>query len=220
MTKAKSIQILDENGKKAEEHSLPENVFGGRVNKAVLHQAVVMYQASLRQGNASTKERGAVSGGGVKPFRQKGTGRARAGSNRSPLWKGGGVTFGPEPRDFGYTVPKKIRKGALKESLNAKFMDGQLVCVEDFKRKFTKTKEFAAILKTFKLEGKILALLDGSDESVKTVSRNIARFNIMRSADVTAYDILRNKNILLTKTSLKVLLDRISDEKTDAAKKN
>lgn len=203
------LSVLNLEGKEAESIDLPDDIFGSRVNTRLLHQAVVMYQASQRQGNAHTKERADVSGGGKKPYRQKGTGRARAGSSRSPLWKGGGVTFGPRKRDFSYTVPKKIRKAALRESLKAKFQDENLLCISDVTQSFEKTKEFAKVLNNLKLTGKVVALLDGSDDSVKRVSRNVARFNLIRSADVNAYDILRNKKLLLTKTAIKNLLERI-----------
>ncbi|OGX36915.1 MAG: 50S ribosomal protein L4 [Omnitrophica WOR_2 bacterium RIFCSPLOWO2_12_FULL_50_9] len=204
-----SLTVLDSQGKKSGSVDLPVDIFGEGVNTDVIHQAVVMYQASLRQGNASTKERGSVSGGGKKPFRQKGTGRARQGSIRSPLWKGGGVVFGPHPRDFGYTVPQKVRKAALRESLNAKHKDEDLVCVDDLKESFDKTKEFAKILKNLSLKGKILALLDGSDASIVRASRNIPFFRLMRSQDVSAYDILRHKKVLVTKTALNNLVERI-----------
>ena len=125
-----SIPVHNVDGKKVEDIDLPEGLFGERVNKALLYQAIVMYNASKRQGNASTKERGAVSGGGKKPWRQKGTGRARAGSNRSPLWHGGGVVFGPHPRDFGYDISKTMRIGALRESINAKVLSKNLHCVQ------------------------------------------------------------------------------------------
>lgn len=204
-----TLPILSRAGKEIDTVNLPKEIFGVPVNTDVLHQAMVMHQASLRQGNASTKERGAVSGGGKKPWRQKGTGRARAGSSRSPLWAGGGVVFGPHPRDFGYTIPKKIKRAALRESLNAKYQSKTLICLEEFKGKIGKTKEFAEILTTLKLQGKILALLDGCDESVMLFSRNIPRFEMLRCEDVNAYDVLRNKNLLLTKTSLNKILERV-----------
>lgn len=203
------LSVFSKSGKEVDSIDLPKDIFGVPVNTDVLHQAMVMHQASLRQGNASTKERGAVSGGGKKPWRQKGTGRARAGSSRSPLWAGGGVVFGPHPRDFGYTIPKKIKRAALRESLNAKFQNKNLICLEDLKGKLAKTKEFAQILTTLKLQGKILALLDGCDDSVMLASRNIPRFEMLRCEDVNAYDVLRNKNLLLTKTSLNKILERV-----------
>ena len=205
-----SLPIFSKEGKKTEKTiDLPKDVFVPRVNTKVIHQAILMYQASLRQGNASTKERGSVSGGGKKPWRQKGTGRARQGSIRSPLWHGGGVVFGPHPRDFGYSIPRSIRQAALRESLNAKFQSKQLTCLEDITTGFSKTKEFAKILSSLKLEGKVLAILDGCDASVNRVSRNIRFFNLVRSEDVNAYDILRYKNLLVTKTAFDKLLKRI-----------
>lgn len=203
------LSVVNKSGKEVDTVELPKEIFGVPVNTDVLHQAMVMHQAALRQGNASTKERGAVSGGGKKPWRQKGTGRARAGSSRSPLWYGGGVVFGPHPRDFGYTIPKKIKRAALRESLNAKFQNKNLICLEDLKGKLGKTKEFAQILTALKLQGKILALLDGCDDSVKLASRNLPRFEMLRCEDVNAYDVLRNKNLLLTKTSLSKILERV-----------
>lgn len=204
-----SLQVLNNEGKNSGTIDLPKEIFGEGINQDVIHQTIVMYQASQRQGNASTKTRKEVSGGGIKPWRQKGTGRARHGSIRSPLWKKGGIVYGPHPRDFSYSVPQKVRQGALRETLNAKYQDKNLVCIDDFKKPFAKTKEFAAILKNLSLRGKVLALLDGCDPSVQRVSRNIPFFNLMRSQDVNAYDILRHKKILVTKTAFNNLLERI-----------
>ncbi|MDO8580957.1 MAG: 50S ribosomal protein L4 [Candidatus Omnitrophota bacterium] len=201
--------VLDIAGKEKETIELPDAIFGQSVNRHVLHQAIVKYLASARQGNAATKTRGEVSGGGKKPWRQKGTGRARHGSSRSPLWVGGGVIFGPHPRDFSYDIPKKIKRVALRESLNAKYQDKDLLCVVDLKDPLSKTKEFAKILNALKLKGKILALLDGCDPSILRSSRNIGHFHIMRSEDVNAYDILKNKKLLVTKTAVKNLLVRV-----------
>lgn len=203
------LPIYSKEGKEKAKLELPDKIFAAPVNAEVLHQAVVMYQACLRQGNASTKERGSVSGGGVKPWRQKGTGRARAGSIRSPLWRGGGVVFGPHPRDFGYSIPRKMKQVALRESLNDKYQTQKLVCVDEIKDKMTKTKEFVKILDALKLKGKILGLLDGWDESIRLVSRNIPRFQMRPSAEVNAYDILRHNTVLMTQTSFKKLLKRI-----------
>jgi len=204
-----TLAVINREGKETSKIDLPDEIFAVHVNQDVIHQAVVMYQACLRQGTVDTKERAEVSGGGKKPFRQKGTGRARAGSSRSPLWKGGGVTFGRHPRDFGYTIPKKIKKAALRESLNAKFQSQEMVCLDEVSDKFSKTKEFATILTALKLRGKTLALLDGFDESVRLVSRNIPRFEVVSSDDVNAYDIMKNKNLLLTKSSIEKLLKRV-----------
>lgn len=207
------LAVYNKQGNETEQIDLPD-LFGQKVNTDVIHQAVVMYQACLRQGNASTKERADVSGGGKKPFKQKGGGRARAGSSRSPLWHGGGVTFGPHPRDFSYTIPKKIKKAALRESLNAKFQDNNILCIDDIKESFSKTKEFVQVLKDLNVDCKVLALLDGSDESIVRVTRNIRFFQLMRAQDVNAYDILRYKKLLVTKTALNQILDRINKEES------
>lgn len=204
-----TLPIIDRKGKETAKIDLSDKIFGKRVNKSMLHQAIVMYQANARQGTVSTKERADVSGGGKKPYRQKGTGRARHGSSRSPLWKGGGVTFGPHPRDFSYTLPKKIKRAALKESLNAKYQSKDLLCVDELKDKFSKTKEFIEVLAGWNVKGKVLALLDGCDNSVGMASRNIPRFEIMRAEDVNAYDILRNKTLLVTKTAFDKLIKRV-----------
>jgi large subunit ribosomal protein L4 len=168
-----------------------------------------MYHANLRQGNASTKNRGAVSGSGRKPWRQKGTGRARAGSVRSPLWHKGGKTFGPHPRDFSFDVPKKVKRIALAEAVNSKFQNKQLFCVEDLKENITKTKDLVKILKNLKLSGKVLAILDGCHEGIERVSKNVYGLTYICSTDVNAYDVLRHKYLLLSKTGLKKLVNRL-----------
>ena len=203
------LTIVDHKGTKSKSVELPKEQFGVHVHDAVIHQAVVMYRANRRQGTVSTKGRSEVSGGGKKPWRQKGTGRARHGSIRSPLWHKGGVTFGPHPRDFSYSIPKKIKRLALYESLNAKFQDKNLLCLEDIKKPLNKTKEFAKILANLQLKGKILACLDGSDPSISRVSKNIVSLQLMRSHDINAYDILRNKKLLISQTAFKNLLDRV-----------
>lgn len=202
------LAVYNTKGKESEKIDIPDN-FSERVNTRVIHSAVLMYQAALRQGNASTKERGEVSGGGRKPHRQKGSGRARAGSTRSPLWVGGGVAFGPKPRDFSYSVPKKVKVAALRESLKAKYQDEQLFCLDDIKEKMTKTKDFASILKSLNIKGKVVGILDGSDESIVLASRNIRNFSIRRAQDLNAYDVMRNKNVLVSKTAIQNLVDRV-----------
>ncbi len=205
------LPIHNTQGKQTETLDIPDSMFGCTINTDILHQASLMYQAGQRQGTASTKERGAVSGGGKKPYRQKGTGRARAGSNRSPLWHKGGVVFGPHPRDFSYSIPRKIKIAALRESINAKLLSQDLFCVETFEVTSAKTKDFARFLAGLNLKGKILALLDQDDfcEQVKKVSRNIPYFHLMMVKDVNAYDVLRNKKLLVTKAAFKNLLERI-----------
>lgn len=206
------LVVYNKEGKESGSVDLPKDIFDDQVNQDVIHQAILMYNASLRQGNASTKERGAISGGGKKPFKQKGTGRARAGSSRSPLWRKGGVVFGPHPRDFGYSLPKKIRRIALIESLKARLNEKKLLCIEDLKDDFKKTKEFSSILNKLSIEGKVVAALDGSNDTVFRVSRNIAYFDLVRSQDINALDILKHKFVILSKTALNDIINRISEK--------
>ncbi|MCA9404147.1 MAG: 50S ribosomal protein L4 [Candidatus Omnitrophica bacterium] len=212
------LAIYNKEGQESGSIELPEEIFGSHVNQDVIHQAVVMYQASLRQGNASTKTRGDRNGGGKKPFRQKGTGRARAGSSRSPLWKGGGIVFGPHPRDFGYSVPKKVRLLALAESLKVRHKESRLLCVEDLTAELSKTKDFAAILSNLKMDGKIVAALEGSNDTVRRVSRNIRSFDLVRSQDMNALDVLKHKFVLVSKTAMTDLIQRVKGETQATAK--
>jgi large subunit ribosomal protein L4 len=203
------LAVYNKEGKEKGAIEIPDEIFTAPVNTHVIHQAMVAYQACQRQGTADTKDRQEVSGGGIKPWRQKGTGRARHGSIRSPLWRGGGTTFGPTPRDFSFTIPKNVRMAALRESLNAKFQANNLTCVDDIKDALDKTKEFASILNALKLKGSILALLDGCDDSIRRVSRNVGDFRLVRAQDVNAYDILCSKKVLASKTAVEHLLKRI-----------
>lgn len=203
------LTVHDITGKETGSVQLPDDIFGGKINESVLHQAVVMYLANQRQGTVNTKTRGEVSGGGKKPWRQKGTGRARAGSSRSPLWHKGGIIFGPHPREHRINVTKKTRIAALRASLNAKYQANALLCVEDIKLNKAKTKEVATILKAFKLRGKTLAIFDGTSNDVTLASRNIPFLSLSRASDINAYDVLKNKTILVTKSAIENILKRI-----------
>jgi len=184
--------------------------FEKAVNKAVIHQAVEMYRANQRQGTLDTKTRSQVSGGNKKPFRQKGTGQARQGSSRSPLWHHGGVAFGPHPRDFSFSVPKKVRTAALRESLKARYQEGSIVCVDAITLKAAKTKEFSGVLKTFKISGKkVLALSEGMSPEVVRASRNIRGLEQGSAGDVNAYDILKSAKLFATKDAMEKLLKRL-----------
>jgi len=206
-----TLAVLNRAGKEVGKMDLPAGVFDKRTNTRVLHQAILGYRASQRQGTASTKERADVHGSKTKLYRQKGTGRARVGGVRSPIFKGGGVVFGPHPRDFSVNLPQKIKRAALREGLNAKFQADQILCIDDIKDDFSKTKEFVAVLKKLKLSGKILGVLDGSSESIVRVSRNISRFELKKAMDVNAYDLMNHKFILISKTALSSLLKRIEN---------
>lgn len=204
------LAVVNIEGKKSASVKLPKEQFGVHVHDAVIHQAVVMYRANQRQGNVSTKDRGEVSGGGKKPWAQKGTGRARAGSSRSPLWKKGGIAFGPKPRDFSFDVPRKVRIAALRESLNAKFLSNDLVCVQGISVPSGKTRDFAKILADVKVQGRVLVVMDGgADAKTLLAGRNLARVTLSRASDVNALDIMNNKALLVTQTAMETLLKRI-----------
>jgi len=206
-----SFPLYNTKGEEIEKIDLPENIFDGKVNEPLLHQAVTCYLANKRQGNASTKTRGEVSGGGKKPWAQKGTGRARAGSNRSPLWRHGGVTFGPHPRDFGTALPEKMRREALVSSLNDKLTSENLLLVEHLDVKSAKTKEFVGILSALKVKEKTLVVIDEKERNDRIIkaSRNIPGVTLSRAMDINALDVMAHKKLLLTKFALKTLTTRL-----------
>lgn len=204
------LKIFNIQGKEADSLNLPESLFPEKINEAVIHQVAVMYLANQRQGTASTKTRSDVSGSTRKPFKQKGTGRARQGSTRSPLNHGGGVVFGPHPRDFSYAVPKKIRQAALRECLNSKFQKEDICCVDQFNVDSGKTKDFVEVLSNLKITDKVLAVIDDSTDKTRLASRNIPYVSIARAQDINALDLLNNKKLLLTKSSFETLLKRLS----------
>ena len=200
-----AIPVFDLNGKEVERFQLDTTIFGGEIHKGALYQAVVMYNAAKRQGNASTKTRGDVSGGGKKPFRQKGTGRARAGSTRSPLWRHGGSVFGPHPRMYRYDIPKKIKRLAFLSSINSKLSESKMVGVTDVKVAEPKTKAFKAMVDALKLSGKSLFIVDAVDLNTERASRNLSDVSIRNYKDFNTMDVLGCDNLVLSKTALEKL---------------
>src|SRR5918999_5202900 len=164
-----SANVIDGSGKKTGTRDLPEEFFGGEVNESIMHDVVVAQLAAARRGTASTKKRDEVRGGGQKPWRQKGTGRARHGSIRSPIWSGGGVVFGPKPRDHSIKVPRKVRRAALRSALASKAGDGRVWILDGFTE--PKTKAAAGALKAADIEGRTLVVLDPDDEGSVAVDR-------------------------------------------------
>ncbi len=186
---------------------LPEEIFGAEVNKTVLHEAVRNYLANQRQGTHATKTRGMVSGGGRKPWRQKKTGRARHGSIRSPLWRGGGIVFGPQPREYSYRLPKKIKWSALSSAISAKLIDGGIIVVEDLTLSEPKTKNLLSILKGFGLEeNTVLIIIPDKDSGLELAARNISGVNIRRVVNgLNVYDILAHEKLLITKGAIECM---------------
>jgi large subunit ribosomal protein L4 len=197
------IPIHNQKGERIESLQLDEKKFGGPIRKWLLREAVIMYEANKRQGTACTKTKGEVAGGGKKPWVQKHTGRARAGSIRSPLWRGGGVSFGPKPRDYSYAIPKKAKKLAFYSALASKIRDNELVVVDDLKFDEPKTKQMNVILKALGInDSKCLVVTSKVDEVVWKSGRNIPSVRIMPYTWLNAYEILRTEKILLTKEAL------------------
>lgn len=199
------IQVYNIKGQSVRKIELDKDIFNGEVNEAILHQVVRMYEANQRQGTASTKTRSDVRGGGKKPWKQKGTGRARAGTIRSPLWRGGGIIFGPHPRDYSYSVPKSIKRLALISSLNAKLNDKNIIIIDDIKLDKPKTKEFNVVLRNIKAEKKPLLVLDERDETVIRASRNIPNLLLRDYKSLNAYEILKQQKLILTEKALAAL---------------
>jgi len=199
------LEIKDKNNNTVETITLADEIHV-RKSSSVIHDAVVNYRANQRQGTHATKTKGLVSGGGRKPYRQKHTGRARAGSNRSPLWRGGGTTFGPQPRDYSYTMPKKARKVALTEAFNKKLLDGEVVVIDKFSIEKPKTKEMLRILKNLELTGKsVLIVLAEKDDSVALSTRNIPGVHVARMNELNTYALVAHHMILMTKEAISQL---------------
>lgn len=204
-----SLAVYNMAGQEVEQIELPAT-FDKDVNTAILHQAIVMYNANKRQGTVDTKTRSEISGSTRKPFRQKGTGRARQGDRRSPLNKKGGIVFGPHPRDFSYAIPKRVRIQSLAEAMKAKIGDKNLICVDELKMTSAKTKDFIKILKGLKVpEKKVLAVIDDATNEVAMSARNIRGLTLGRAVDVNALDFLKTHTVLATKAGIETLLKRL-----------
>jgi len=203
------LPVYDLKGEVVDNMQLDEQVFDGVVNTALLYEVKKMYEANLRQGTASTKSRGQVSGGGAKPWRQKGTGRARVGSSRNPVWRHGGVAFGPKPRDFSYSIPKKALRKALLSSINARLNEQVVKSIVKLEVAEPKTKEFKTILENLKIDGKVLVVVSKISEEIKRSSNNIKNVSVKEGKDINARDVLLNKYFVVEKEALEKLSERL-----------
>lgn len=198
--------------------SLPENIFGVEIKDEVLHASVVNYLANQRQGTHATKTKGLVSGGGKKPWKQKHTGRARAGSMRSPLWRKGGTIFGPQPRDYSYNLPKKFKKLALKTALSAKLAGGEITLVDSLAVDKPKTKNVISLIKGLGLEGSsILVVLPEDNKDIKLSARNIPGIDVMRASDLNAYAVMAHNRLLLTKEAAEKIKEVLASKEVESA---
>ncbi len=194
--------VFDIEKKKVAEVELNDAVFGAEINEATIHDVVKMQLASRRSGTSATKGRNDVSGGGKKPWRQKGTGRARAGTSRSPIWRGGGIVFGPQPRDYSYSVPKKVRKKALISVLSMKVKEEKMTVLKNFPMEKISTKAFQKVVDLFGLK-KTLFVIDHDDAVLMKSSRNLKNVKMIRSEGINVYDILNYEHLVLLEPSIK-----------------
>ena len=196
------VAVVDVTGKKVGEYELSENTFGQPVNQFVLHEVVKAHLANCRQGTQSALTRAEVSGGGIKPWRQKGTGRARQGSTRSPQWRHGGVVFAPKPRDYTIRVNKKVKRLAMKSALSGKVLENDLILFNEINLKAAKTKEMVKALEAVKVN-KALIVLPEPNETVERAARNIPGVKTTLVGTLNAYEILKYKTLILTEASAK-----------------
>ena len=199
------IDVYSIEGKKVSDVELKEEIFGIEPNEAIVHSVVVNYLANQRQGTKSTKTRAEVSGGGKKPWRQKGTGRARQGSIRAPHWVGGGIALGPRPRSFKYRVNKKERRLAIRSVLSSKVLEKELVVVDSLPLNEIKTKNMVNALTNLKVEGKTLIVIPEKNENVQKSARNIEGVKTSLVNTINVYDLLKYKNLVITLDAVKKL---------------
>jgi len=202
------VHVLDKTGKKTKEINAPEEVLSYPAKEHLLYEAVVNYRANQRRGTASTKTRAEVRGGGRKPWRQKGTGRARAGSTRSPIWRKGGTVFGPKPRDYAYKMPRKARRNALKSALAMKFAEKQIMVLDSLKFKEPKTKDGAEFLKKLNLNSALV--IDNKENKNLFLSlRNIPKVKAVDYNQLNIYDVLNHTSLVFTQEAFESLMERL-----------
>ncbi len=201
------LPLYDKTGVKTGSVEVDENMFGGKIRKALLHDVIVMYEAARRQGNASTKTRGEVAGSKRKPWKQKHTGRARAGTARSPIWRHGGISFGPKPRDFSFDMPKRMKRIALDCALLGKFKDQETLVIDSLAAApKPSTKAVVQVLARLGIERSCLIGIKDHSKELHLSTRNIPRVSLSRVGDFNAYEVLKHKHLVLTKEALDALV--------------
>lgn len=204
-----TVDVIDKNRKKVDQVDLPDEIFNVEVRPDILHQVVRWQLAKKRTGNASTKTRSEVRGGGRKPWRQKGTGRARAGTSRSPIWRGGGTIFGPKPRDYAYKLNKKLRSLGLKMAISSKLKEENLVVLDGLDLPETKTRHFAGIMNGLEVS-KALFVIAGEDQAAILSSRNIPGAKVIKAEGLNVFDVLKYDHLVLLKPSVEKIVERLS----------
>lgn len=204
------VSLFKQDGSQIGEIELNAAVFGVEPNEDVIFDAVIMQRASLRQGTHAVKNRSAVRGGGRKPWRQKGTGRARQGSIRSPQWVGGGTVFGPTPRSYSYKLPKKVRRLALQSVLSQKVLEGKLVVVDELSFAAPSTKEFKSVLNNLKVDAKTLLVLEGTNTNAYFSARNLANVKVIDEGNVNVLDVVNYDTLVITKAALSTVEEALA----------
>lgn len=204
-------EIISQDNKSIGKTDLPDDIFGVDVKKGLLHEVVRNHLANKRQGSAATKTRGLVRGGGRKPYRQKGSGRARAGSNRSPIWKGGGTVFGPHPHDYSYKLPRKAKWAALSSSLTAKFADGEVKVIDKINIDKPKTKTVKDLLKGLGIEKSVLIIIPEKHDALELSARNLTKVNVSRVNELNVFMILSHEELLISKDAVEKMKETYSE---------
>ena len=204
------LDVIDRQGTPVEKIAVDDSTFAAEVKTHLFHQVVRMQLAKRRRGTASTKTRGEVSGGGRKPWRQKGTGRARAGSTRSPLWRGGGVALGPKPRDYAYKLPKKVRRAALRSALSMKIQEGLLKVIDRLDIPSPKTRQMVGFLKDLGVKKATIIMLADDNRNVQLAARNLPSVKVIRAEGVNVYDLLTHDYLICTREALMKLQERVA----------
>jgi large subunit ribosomal protein L4 len=206
-----SVDVINQSGEKVDTIELDEGIFNAEIREALVQQVVVWQLANRRSGTASTKTRSDVRGGGKKPWRQKGTGRARAGTNRSPIWTGGGTVFGPHPRSYTFSLTKKVRKAALKSVLSSKLKSNQLTVVDKIELEAPKTKLFLETMKTLGVENeKTIFITAEQDAALRRSSRNLYRVLVLPTEGMNVYDLLRFERVVLLRDAVSRIHERLA----------
>lgn len=203
------LPLYDQNSNIIGDVEVKDEVFFATIKEHLVHEVIKMQLANKRQGTASTKLRGEVSGGGKKPWKQKGTGRARAGSNRSPLWRKGAIIFGPKPRDYSYSVPKKVKKAAMKSALSQKVSENKLYFIDNIEIPYIKTKLMNGVINNFKLE-KALIVLPQKSTNIELSARNIPNVKVVKADSLNVYDIVKYDNLMVLKGSIEKIEGALS----------
>jgi len=204
-----TVEVKNIKNEKVGEVDLNDQVFNREVRNYVLHDVVRQQRAARRAGTASTKTRKDVRGSGAKPWRQKGTGRARAGTRKSPIWRGGGVTFGPKPRDYSFKLNRKVKHQAVAMAMSARYQEGNLVVLDNFAMEAIKTKEFVSIMEILELNNALIVVDSDNDELCKS-SRNVPGYRVMKTDGVNVYDILLHEKLVLLQPAIERLEERLT----------